>query len=43
MCKKKVSFADHPTKFKLVSGLVDTEIKEDILGAEDISIEDTMQ
>ena len=28
--KKNVSYADHLTKFKLVSALVDTKIKEDI-------------
>ena len=35
VCKSKVSYADSLTKFKLVSGLVDTEIKEDFLGEEE--------
>ena len=43
VCEKKVSYADHLTKFKLVSGLVDTEIKEDILGGEDKSLENTVK
>ena len=38
VCQKKVSYADSLTKFKLVSGLVDSEIKGDILGAFDKSL-----
>ena len=43
MCQKKVSYADDLTKFKLFSGLVNSEIKEDILGADDKSLEDTVK
>ena len=31
VCQKKIFYADSLTKFKLVNGLVDTEIKEDML------------
>ena len=34
-CDAKVSYADNITKFKLVSGLADSDIKEDALGLED--------
>ena len=37
-----VSYADHLTKFKLVSGLVDTKIKED-LGGEEKTLENTVK
>ena len=43
MCHKKVSYADSLIKFKLVSGLLDSDIKEDILGAEDKSLKDTIK
>ena len=43
VCQKKVSYTDSLTKFKLVSGLVDSEIKEYILVAEDKSLEDTVK
>ena len=33
-CRAKVSYADEITKFKLVSGLSDMDIKEDALGLE---------
>ena len=33
-CDAKVSYADNITKFKLVSGLADSDIKEDALGLE---------
>ena len=37
LCQKTFSYADSLTKFKLVSGLVDSKIKEDILVANDKS------
>ena len=43
MCKKKVSYADSLTKLKLVSGLVDIKLKEDTMGAEDKSLENTVK
>ena len=43
VCKKKISFEEHPTKFKLTRCLVDNKIKEDILEAEDKSLEDTVK
>ena len=43
MCTKKVSYSDNLIKFKLVSGLLDSEIKEDILGGDDKSLEETVK
>ena len=43
MCNKKVSYSDRLIKFKLVSGLLDSKIKEDILGGDDKSLEDTVK
>ena len=43
VCQKKVSYTDSLIKFKLESGLVDSKIKEDILGAGDKSLEDTVK
>ena len=43
VCKKKVSYSDSLIKFKLVSGLLDREIKVDILGADDKLLEETVK
>ena len=43
MCKKKVSYSDSLIKFKLVSGLLDSEIKEDILVADNKLLEETVK
>ena len=43
MCTKKVSYSYSLIKFKLVSGLLDSKIKEDILGGDDKSLEDTVK
>ena len=40
-CKEKVSYANHLTKFKLGSGLVDEEIKEVMLRGEEKPLEGT--
>ena len=42
-CEEKVSYADHVIRFKLVSGLVDEEIKEDVLAAGDLTLEKTVK
>ena len=42
-CNETVSYANQLTKFKLVSGLVDEEIKEDILSEEEKTLEDTVR
>ena len=44
VCKKTVSYLDSliKFKFKLVSGLLDSEIKEDILGADEKLLEETV-
>ena len=38
-----MSYSENLIKFKLVSGLLDSEIKEDILGGDDKSLEDTVK
>merc|ERR1712055_341122 len=38
-CEAEVSYADNITKFKLVSGLADSDIKEDALGLEVTTLE----
>ena len=45
VCKNinKVSYSDSLVKFKLVSGLLDSKIKEDILGADEKSLEETVK
>ena len=43
VCKNKVSYSDSLVKFKLVSGLLDSEIKEDILGGDEKSLEETVK
>ena len=42
-CGKMVSFAEDVTQFKLISGLADEEIKEDVLGSGDKTLEDTVK
>ena len=42
-CKEKVSYANHLTKFKLGSGLVDEEIKEVVLRGEKKTLEETVK
>ena len=42
-CDLSVSYADNVTRFKLIAGLTDGEIKEDLLGMEDKSLEDTVK
>ena len=42
-CRETVSYADHLTRFKLVAGLVDEEIKEDVLGGEEKTLEETVK
>ena len=42
-CNQKVSYADHITKYKLLSGLLDGEIKEDALGLEGKMLEETVK
>ena len=39
----KVSYSDSLIKFKLVSGLLDREIKENILGGDDKLLEETVK
>ena len=43
MCTKKVSYSDSLIKFKLMSYLLDSEIKKDILGDDDKSLEHTVR
>ena len=40
---KKVSYSDKVVRFKLIAGLVDIEIKEDILSMGDESLEETVK
>ena len=42
-CGEVVSYADHVIRFKLVSGLSDEEIKEDVLAAGDLDLEKTVK
>ena len=42
-CAQEVSYTDNVTKFKLVAGLNDEEIKEDVLGAADLDLEATIK
>ena len=42
-CNRDVSYADSVIRFKLIAGLYDTEIKEDILSAEDKSLDETVK
>ena len=42
-CGESVSYADQVIRFKLVSGLVDEEIKEDVLAAGDLDLETTVK
>ena len=42
-CGEPVSYADHVIRFKLVSGLMDEEIKEDILAAGELDLESTVK
>ena len=42
-CDRDVSYADSVIRFKLIAGLYDTEIKEDILSAEDKSLDETVK
>ena len=43
LCAQEVSYADNVIKFKLVAGLVDEEIKEDVLGTTDLDLEATIK
>ena len=40
---KEVSYADNVIKFKLVAGLIDEEIKDDVLGTADLNFEATVK
>ena len=42
-CGGSVSYGDQVIRFKLISGLQDTDIKEDILSIEDKSLEETVK
>ena len=42
-CTHEVSYADNVIKYKLVAGLVDEEIKEDVLGTTDLDLEATIK
>ena len=42
-CDNEVSYADSIIRFKLIAGLCDSEIKEDILSSEDKSLDDTVK
>ena len=42
-CNKDVSYADSVIRFKLISGLSDQEIKEDILSVEDKTLDETVK
>ena len=42
-CSESVTYAKHLTMFKLVAGLVDEEIKEDILGSREKALEETVK
>ena len=42
-CDSEVSYADSIIRFKLIAGLCDSEIKEDILSSEDKSLDDTVK
>ena len=39
-CDSEVSYTDSIIRFKLIAGLSDTEIKEDILSAEDKNLDE---
>ena len=42
-CDSEVSYADSIIRFKLIAGLSDTEIKEDILSTEDKTLDETVK
>ena len=42
-CGKTVSYSDQVTRFKLIAGLYDTDIKEDILSVEDKTLDETVK
>ena len=42
MCQE-VSYADNVIRFKLVAGLFDEEIKENVLGTADLDLEATVK
>ena len=42
-CDSEVSYADSIIRFKLIAGLSDAEIKEDILSAEDKNLDETVK
>ena len=42
-CDKDISYADSIIRFKLIAGLADPEIKEDILSLEEKSLDDTVK
>ena len=42
-CDRAVSYADSMIRFKLIAGLYDSEIKEDILSSEDKTLDDTVK
>merc|ERR1711867_217861 len=42
-CNKDVSYADSVIRFKIISGLNDQEIKEDILSVEDKTLDETVE
>ena len=43
MCQKNLSYSNSLVKFKLVSGLIDSEIKEDLLGGDEKLLEETVK
>jgi hypothetical protein len=42
-CQETMSYVDHITRFKLVAGLVAEEIKEDIIGTDEKTLEETVK
>ena len=43
LCTQEVSYADNVIKSKIVAGLIDEEIKEDVLGTADLDLEATIK
>ena len=42
-CNREVSYADSMIRFKMIAGLYDSEIKEDILSSEDKTLDETVK
>ena len=43
LCTQEVSYANNVIRFKLVAGLIDEEIKEDVLGTANLDLEATVK